>query len=75
MVLVLCVVQLKRLASPLSLPAIDPGVLSIDFLGTFVFAGVEGSYAGPGLFVSCSIATVACGWWLGEIGLGYECAA
>lgn len=70
-VLVLYVVQLKRLVGPLSLPALDPGVFSIDFLGTLVFAGVEGCCGTPAFESTCSPAFLVNGSsFLGVRGLG-----
>ena len=40
-VFVLYVVQEKRLVGPLSLPVVESGVLSMDFLTASVFGGVE----------------------------------
>lgn len=71
-VLVLYVVQEKRLASPLSLLAVDPGVPSIDFLTTLVFGGVECLFADLAFDSPCSYVPASgdgC-LFVGVIGLG-----
>lgn len=62
----LYVVQLKRLVGPLSLLAVEPGVFSIDFRGTLVFAGVDGSSGNLDSECSSSIVRVA-GCFLGGV--------
>ena len=69
--LVLYVVQLKRLTWPLSLLFVDPGVCSMDFLGTFAFAGVKGSSAESGSIVSFGYKT-SYGLDVGVVGVGSE---
>jgi hypothetical protein len=57
-VLVLYVVQLKRLSRRSPLLAVDPGVDSIDFLGTLVLAvGVVGSSTDTILNAGCTLGT------------------
>lgn len=71
--LLLYVVQEKRLVGPLSLLSVDPGVPPTDFLATFVF-GVTGC-CGVGSALAKLLPFVdaigAC-LFVGVIGLGYE---